>query len=170
MNGFFLAVSAGLLLSSAAFAFSASEAIPAEQTKRNIYVSDSIVSGGDALANPVTLRGVRWAKNRAGYERLVVDLEGEGSGWQTKVPPYFQVGEDSEAVNLNIHGVAKRDVSTDSLEKTIARSSLLSSAYLAPALEGDLASLQFRTRAPVDVETFYLVNPPRIVMDVRPKH
>ena len=147
------------------------EVVPAEAVKRNVYVSDSVVSGGDALANPVNLTGVRWAKNPAGYERVVVDLAGEGSGWETKVPPYFQVGHDSRssAINVSIRGVSSREVSNSLLEKTVSRSSLISSAYLAPSLEGDLAAIELKTRAPVDVESFYLVNPPRIVIDVRAK-
>ena len=157
--------------SNSARAFSPSEVIPAEQVKRNVYVSDSVISGGDALANPVNLTGVRWAKNPAGYERVVVDLSGEGSGWETKVPPYFQVGHDSHAsaINLSIRGVTQRNVSAKALGKAIARSSLISQAYLAPSVEGDLAALEFKTRAPVDMESFYLVNPPRIVIDVRAK-
>jgi hypothetical protein len=163
---------AALLFSpSFAWAFSPNEVIPAEQVKRNVYVSDSVISGGDALANPVNLAGVRWAKNPAGYERLVVDLAGEGSGWETKVPPYFQVGHDSHAsaINVSIRGVSQRQVSGASIGKSVARSNLISQAYLAPSLEGDLAALEFKTRAPVDVESFYLVNPPRIVIDVRAK-
>lgn len=158
-------------LSPAAKAISAGEVVPAEAVKRNVYVSDAVVSGGDALANPVNLTGVRWAKNPAGYERLVIDLAGEGSGWETKIPPYFQVGHDgrANAINLSIRGVSDRTVSTSALEKAIARSSVISGAYLAPGLEGDLAALEFKTRAPVDVESFYLVNPPRIVIDVRAK-
>ena len=84
-----------------AFALSPSEVIPAEPVKRNVYLSDSLVSGGDALANPVNLNGVRWAKNPAGYERLVIDLSGEGTGWETKTPPYFQVGHDGRASSID---------------------------------------------------------------------
>jgi len=154
-----------------AWAFSPSEVIPAEAVKRNVYVSDAVISGGDALANPVNLNGVRWAKNPAGYERVVVDLAGEGSGWETKAPPYFQVGHDSgsNSINLSIRGVAQRNVSASALSKAVSRSSLLAQAYLAPSIEGDLAALELKTRAPVDVESFYLVNPPRIVIDVRAK-
>lgn len=154
-----------------ALAFSPSEVIAAEPVKRNVYVSDSVISGGDALANPVNLNGVRWAKNPAGYERVVVDLAGEGTGWETKVPPYFQVGHDSSAstIDVSIHGVSQRNVTNGALAKAFSRSSLLAQAYLAPNLEGDLASLELKTRTPVDVESFYLVNPPRIVIDVRAK-
>ncbi|HEY8279243.1 MAG TPA: hypothetical protein VIH99_06455 [Bdellovibrionota bacterium] len=154
-----------------ASAFSPSEVIPAEQVKRNVYVSDSVISGGDAQANAVILSGVRWAKNPAGYERLVVDLAGEGSGWESKAPPYFQVGHDSHAnaINLSIHGVSQRAVSGSNVTKAVSRSSLIAQAYMAPSYEGDLAALEFKTRAPVDVESFYLVNPPRIVIDVRAK-
>jgi hypothetical protein len=160
-----------LFLSPSSPAFSPNEVVPAEQVKRNVYVSDSVISGGDALANPVNLAGVRWANNPAGYERLVVDLSSEGSGWETKVPPYFQVGHDSRAgaINLSIRGISQRNVSSSSLVKAVALSSLLSQAYLAPNLEGDLAALEFKTRAPVGVESFYLLNPPRIVIDVRAK-
>lgn len=160
-----------LFFPTAVWAFSPSEVISAEPVKRNVYVSDSVIAGGDALANPVTLNGVRWAKNPAGYERVVIDLAGEGSGWETKTPPYFQVGHDSSAnaIDVSIHGVSQRNVSSSSLKKAVSRSSLLAQAYLAPNLEGDLASLELKTRAPVDVESFYLVNPPRIVIDVRAK-
>jgi hypothetical protein len=152
-------------------AFSPNQVIPAEPVKRNVYVSDSVISGGDPLANPVNLTGVRWAKNPAGYERVVVDLAGEGAGWETKTPPYFQVGHDSRSssIDLSIRGVSRRNLTNGQLEKSVARSSLIAQAYIAPAVEGDLAAIQFRTRAPVDVESFYLVNPPRIVIDVRAK-
>jgi hypothetical protein len=152
-------------------AFAPSDVISAEQVKRNVYISDSLISGGDPLANPVNLSGVRWAKNPAGYERIVVDLMGEGPGWETKVPPYFQVGHDSQSssINLSIRGVSSRAVSSKNMEKAISKSSLVSQAYLAPEIEGDLAAMEFKTRAPVDVESFFLVNPPRIVIDVRAK-
>ncbi len=154
-----------------AAALSPSEAISAEGVKRNAYVSDSIITGGDALADPVNLSSVRWAKNPAGYERLVVDLAGEGAGWETKTPPHFQVGHDSRigSITLSIRGVSRRNLSNSALSSSIAKRALLSQAYLAPGLEGDLAALEFRTRAAVDVESFYLINPPRIVIDVRAK-
>jgi hypothetical protein len=168
-----LRLSLAVLLSttSTALALTPREVVPADQVKRNVYVTDAVVSGGDALANPVYLTGVRWAKNPAGYERLVVDLTGEGSGWEAKTPPYFQVGHDSRssAINVSIRGVSDRTVTAKALEKSMARSSLISQAYIAPGIEGDLAALEFKTRAPVDVESFYLVNPPRIVIDVRAK-
>lgn len=154
-----------------AHSFTPSQVIHADQVKRNVYISDSLISGGDPLANPVNLSGVRWAKNPAGYERIVVDLTGEGSGWETKTPPYFQVGHDTQnsSIHLSIRGVASRAVNAKGMEKAIAKSALVSQAYLAPEVEGDLAAMEFRTRAPVDVESFYLVNPPRIVIDVRAK-
>ncbi|MGZ3695545.1 MAG: hypothetical protein ACXWQO_15655 [Bdellovibrionota bacterium] len=160
-----------VLLAPTAFAFAPNEVVSAEQVKRNVYVSDSVICGGDALADPMNLSGVRWAKNPAGYERIVVDLSGEGAGWQAKSPPYFQVGQDSHAsaINLSIRGVSRRDLSASALARSVAKSSLISRAYLAPGLEGDLAAMEFKTRAPVDVESFYLINPPRIVIDVRAK-
>lgn len=154
-----------------AYAFSPNEVIVAEQVKRSVYVSDSMICGGDALANPVNLTSIRWAKNPGGYERIVVDLSGEGAGWETKTPPYFQVGHDSHtgSINLSIRGVSKRDLSAIALTKAMGKSSLVAQSYIAPSVEGDLAAIEFRTRTSVDVESFYLVNPPRIVIDVRAK-
>jgi len=165
----YTAFALGLALSSSAFALGNAEVIGAQGSKRNVYVSDAVISGGDALADPMNLTGIRWAKNPAGYERIVVDLAGESAGWQKKTPPYFQVGHDSRTstVNLSIRGIARRDVTADALNKSLAKSALLSKGYLAPGLEGDLASVEFQTRAPVDVESFYLTSPPRIVIDVR---
>src|SRR5688572_5380650 len=113
MKPTFLIAALPALFANAALALVPSEVVPAEAVKRNVYVSDAVVSGGDALANPVNLTGVRWAKNPAGYERVVVDLAGEGSGWETKVPPYFQVGHDGRAssINVSIRGVSSREVS-----------------------------------------------------------
>jgi hypothetical protein len=145
------------------------EVLKASGAKRNLYVSDTVVSGGDALAHPLVISSLRWAKNPAGYERLVLDFAGEGSGWESKIPPYFQVGHDSNqgALILSIRGISGRVVQNKDLKKSVARSPLLASAYLAPAIEGDVAALELRTRGPVEWETFYLLNPPRIVLDLR---
>ena len=161
-----------LLVPLESFAFSPKEVLSAEQVKRNIYVSDTTVYGGDALANPVTLAGVRWARNPQGFERIVIDLSGEGSGWESKTPPYFHVGTDSRShsISVNIRGVSGRKISSEQIHKSLTRSSLIVSAYLAPDLEGDLASLEFRVKEPVELETFYLVSPPRIVVDLKTKH
>ena len=151
-------------------AFSPNEVLVAEKTKRNIYSSSSITWGGDALANPVVLSSIRWAPNQ-GFERIVVDLAGEGPGWETKTPPYFQVGLEPEShkIILSIRGVAKRQLNQEKLSQSLARSSLIKSAYLAPGLEGDLATIEWRTAKAVEVESFYLVNPPRIILDVKNK-
>lgn len=150
---------------------SVAKVVPAEGVKRNVYLSDSTFSGGDASADPVHLSGMRWASNPGGYERIVIDLVGEGSGWEKKAPPYFQVSHNSEnsSINLSVRGISQRLVSSNSVNKSVAKSSLLAQAYMAPAVEGDLAAIELKTRAPVDIESFYLVSPPRIVVDVRAK-
>ncbi len=153
---------------SASAAFAPADVIAAAKTKRNVYVSDSVFWGGDALANPMSLTGVRWAPNQ-GFERLVIDLGGEGQGWEAKLPPYFQVGVSSSrnVITVSIKGITERKLSEDGLTRAFKKSSVIQNAYLAPPLEGDLAALEFSVRKPVDVESFYLVNPPRIVIDVR---
>lgn len=156
---------------SAQAAFGPGDVVAATKAKRNAYVTNSVFWGGDALANPMSLVNVRWAPNQ-GYERLVIDLGGEGSGWEAKLPPYFQVGVSSlnNSISVSIKGVTERKVSEDALMRALQKSSLIQSAYLAPPLEGDLAALEFSVRKPVDVESFYLVSPPRIVIDVRARN
>lgn len=149
--------------------FAPAQAQRADKTKKNNYVADAIVSGGDPLANPLTLSGVRWAPNQ-GFERVVIDLSGDGSGWESKQPPYFQVGVSPDRkILLNIRGISRRSLTQDALANGLSRSQLISKAYLAPALEGDLATIELTAQKKVEVETFYLVNPPRIILDVRAK-
>ena len=169
VRAFLLALLTFPLSTSAAFA--PADVVAAGKAKRNAYVTNSVFWGGDALANPMSLTGVRWAPNQ-GYERLVIDLGGEGNGWEAKLPPYFQVGVSSSrnVISVSIKGVTERHVSEDILARTVRKSSMIENAYLAPPLEGDLAALEFSVRKPVDVETFYLVNPPRIVIDVRARN
>ena len=146
--------------------------LSAEGVKRNVYLSDAVFSGGDSQADPVHLSGFRWANNPAGYERIVIDLVGDGSGWEKKAPPYFQVSfdEKTSSIQLSVRGVSERLVSTSTATKSVAKSSLLSQVYITPPVEGDLATMEVKTRAPVELESFYLVSPPRIVVDVRAKN
>lgn len=155
----------------ASAALEGTDVMAATKVKRNVYMADITVTGGDALANPVTLSAVRWADNKI-FERIVVDLSGEGSGWETKIPPYFIVGASSREhkISLSIRGVAARKLTQDTLAKALSKSRVVSSSYLGPGLEGDLASLEFLTHGPAEIESFYLTSPPRIVIDVRAKH
>ncbi|RYZ94402.1 MAG: hypothetical protein EOP11_26415, partial [Proteobacteria bacterium] len=116
------------LLSLSCLSARAADVVAAEAVKRNVYVSDSVISGGDALADPMSLSAVRWAKNPAGYERIVVDLHGDSTGWEKKAPPYFQVGHDSRtsSVTLSVRGISRREVSTASLTKALTKSALIS--------------------------------------------
>lgn len=166
----FITLVALILPCSSFAAFSPQEVSVAGSAKHNVYVSDSIISGGDALANPVVLSGIRWAPN-SGFERIVVDLAGEGPGWESKTPPYFQVGIDpkSQKLTISIRGVSKRQLSQEKLAQSLTKSSLIKTSYLTPGLEGDLATVELQTAKPVEVESFYLVSPPRIILDVKAK-
>ena len=154
----------------AAAKFSPAMVKAAEKGKRNRYLGDGIVRGGDPLAHPTTLADIRWAK-RMGYERIVFDFRGQGSNWEQKLPPYFQVGLDpiKGRINVGVHNVTGAEVNQSQLEKTFTRSGLVKAAYIAPQIEGDLAVLDLKVTVPVNVETFYLVNPPRLILDIRAK-
>ncbi len=157
-------------LSLEAAPFNSKSVMPASKGKHNQYISDGIIRGGDPLSHPTTLDKVRWGK-KWGYERIVFDLKNKGIEWEQKVPPYFQVGVNPfhGKVQIGIHYIDFRNVSQSALNKSIAKSNLIKSVYLAPKLEGSLASLEFTVSTPVKVETFYLLNPPRIVLDMQTK-
>ncbi|NUM88919.1 MAG: hypothetical protein HUU37_06930 [Bdellovibrionales bacterium] len=154
----------------AAAAFAPSDVLAAAKAKKSVYFSDTVFWGGDALADPVNLAGVRWAPNQ-GFERIVVDL-GSAGGSDGKLPPYFQVGVSSarQAITVSIKGITERGTTNEKLSGVLRKSALIQSAYIAPPVEGDLAALEFTTKGTVDVESFYLVDPPRIVIDVRAKN
>lgn len=150
--------------------FSPHEVMPAAKGKQDIYVMDAIIRGGDPLASSSTLANVRWAK-KPDYERIVFDIEGTGTEWQSRTPPYFQVGLNPQKgkISLDIRNVGERRIQQSDLKRAVSRSAFLKDAYLAPKLQGELASLDFTTKTAVDVEAFYLVNPPRIILDIRAK-
>ncbi len=78
--------------------------------------------------------------------------------------------EKTSAIQVSVRGISERLISNSSATKSVAKSSLLSQVYIAPAVEGDLATMEVKTRTPVELESFYLVSPPRIVVDVRAKN
>lgn len=150
--------------------FSPHEVMAAQQSKQEIYVMDAIVRGGDPTAKSASLTNLRWAKKQ-GYERIVLDLAGEGANWQKSSLPYFQVGLNPQAqkVSVDIRGVINRKLTQENATRALRRSAYVKEVYLAPPLQGDLLSLEMKTKQTVDVEAFYLVGPPRIILDIRAK-
>lgn len=144
--------------------------MPASKGKHNQYITDGIIRGGDPLSHPTTLDKVRWGK-KWGYERIVFDLKSNGMEWKQKVPPYFQVGVNpfQGKIQVGIRYIDFRNITQEMLNSSISKSNLIKEAYIAPKLEGSLASLEFTVTTPVKVETFYLLNPPRIILDVQAK-
>lgn len=155
---------------SASAEFSPHEVMTAQKSKQEIYVMDAIVRGGDANTQGGVFSNVRWAKKN-GYERLVIDIEGKGENWEGRNPPYFQVGLNpgEKKISIDIRGVGARKVTQQDISKALSKSGLLQSAYLAPRIEGELVSMELATRKAVDVEAFYLLSPPRIILDIRAK-
>jgi hypothetical protein len=150
--------------------FSPHEVIPASKGKQEVYVMDAIIRGGDPMAVPVSLANIRWARKQD-FERVVFDIEGNGIGWESRIPPYFQVGlnPNKGRLSLDIKGINNRRIVQADIERVLAKSALVKRAYFAPKLQGELASLELTTKSTVDVEAFYLLNPPRIVLDLRAK-
>lgn len=156
-----------ILISSLASAnISATEVHTAVIGSSSNFIKNGTFRGGDSLANPVALSGVRWAQQK-GFERVVIDLEGDGRNWEDRVPPYFQIGVDETNVDVNIRGISQQKLNKASLSYVIRKSALIRNIYVAPDIQGDLASIRFNLKNRAEVKSFYLVRPPRIILDIR---
>jgi hypothetical protein len=64
----------------------------ADAKKNQFYIRDGLIVGGDKAIDEVVVKEIRRATN-PGYERIVIDLEGNRGGEPVAIqrPPYFQV-------------------------------------------------------------------------------
>ncbi len=148
--------------------FSPRTVVPASKGKFQKYQVDAIIRGGYALAKNSKISKIRWARKN-GFERLVLEVILEGTKQTNRSPPYFQVALEPNKgkVNLGIRSIKNVLFSQKEVQRIAQSSGLIKSAYLAPMLQDKLVLLNLQMQVPVDVEAFYLVNPPRIVLDIR---
>ena len=156
-----------LFLSSTRANASPAPVIAANKTKQNAYLNDVTVYGGNANAPLMSVNSIRRAKNK-GFERIVVDLNSPDS--QNELP-YFQVAlaSDQNKIILGIRGIQGNRLKQNVLNQRFARSAIIASSYLVPVNEDGLFSLELDLRKQASVETFYLTNPPRIILDIETK-
>lgn len=168
---FAIALLTGTLISfNSLAAFSPHEVMPAGRSKQEVYVMDAIVRGGDPTAVGAELSAVRWGK-QAGFERIVFDIKRAEGAAKDLIPPYFQVGltPATKKIILDVRGIRERQISNENFAQMSQKSALVKGAYLVPKIQGELASIEFQLKRSAEVETFVLTNPPRIVMDIRPR-
>jgi hypothetical protein len=142
----------------------------ADTQKNKFYVKDGLIVGGDRNINEVIVLDVRHAM-QAGYERLVLDLEGnrEGESIAIERAPYYQVDVSPEMSRVVVTLWGKPKVTFDPKEvaSRFKKSIAVRKVELLPILEKDRWTFVVHLKKGVPVEVFELANPVRIIMDLK---
>lgn len=142
----------------------------ADNRKTKAYLYDGMVTGGDRAIDDALVLGIRHAFNK-GFERMVIDLEGNRNGEPTAIerPPYYQVAVSPEykRVTFTVWGKPKLAFDSKKVVRSFKKSKLVKRVELLPLLEKDrwMFSLEFR-REP-KIEVFELGSPVRIIVDFK---
>jgi hypothetical protein len=166
-------LTAGLLPVNAAFArpeLKADKVHMADNKKTQAYLADGLVVGGDSSIDDVIVRELRRAAN-SGFERIVVDLEGNRGGDAVAVqrPPYYQVAVSPEESRLTvtIWGRPKLAFNANKVHAAFKRSKVVENVELYPKVEDDSWTFALSLKSKHPVEVFELSNPVRLIFDIR---
>ncbi len=144
----------------------------AELKKTQSYLHDGLFVGGDRAIADVVVRDIRRASN-AGFERLVIDLEGSRNGEPVAMqrPPYYQIAVSPEErrIVFTLWGHSKLQFEARKVLNAFKKSRVVDRLELLPKLEEDswtfVAGLKSGEES---VEVFELSSPARIIVDIRP--
>ncbi|MBC7692727.1 MAG: hypothetical protein H7222_13275 [Methylotenera sp.] len=149
----------------------ADEVHTAEGKKSQIYVQEGLFVGGDRAIDRVVIKDIRRAANPAGYDRIVIDLEGNRNGEPAAVqrPPYFQVAvkADQRRINFSIWGNPQLQFDSRKVVAAFKKSAVVERVDLYPKMEEDFWTFSVLLKADSPVEVFELTQPVRIIVDVR---
>ncbi|OFZ72925.1 MAG: hypothetical protein A3K03_02610 [Bdellovibrionales bacterium RIFOXYD1_FULL_44_7] len=138
--------------------------------KTNAYIDDGLFVGGDQAVDDVIVRGVRRAPN-PGYERIVIDLEGNRNGEPLAIPrpPFYQVAvtPEEKRIVFTIWGKPKLDFDSRKVVALFKKSKIVKNIQLFPRLDEDTWIMVLELKGSTPVEVFELTNPVRIISDIR---
>lgn len=144
----------------------------ADAHKTQHYLQDGLIVGGDRAIDGVVIKDIRRAPN-AGFERVVIDLEGTQGGEPATIqrPPYYQIAvtPDEKRLVFTLWGSPKLAFNPKKVLASFKRSPVFKGLVLLPKLEQNTWTLVFDLTEGKGVEAFELSNPLRIIMDVRIK-
>lgn len=142
----------------------------ADGKKTQVYIKDGLFVGGDRAIDDVIVKDIRRAAN-PGYDRIVIDLEGNRQGEPSAVerPPYYQVAVSPEEKRLvfTVWGSPKLQFDSKKVVAAFKKSTVIEKVELFPRLEDDSWTFSMNLRAGTPVEVFELSNPIRIIVDVK---
>lgn len=175
---FFLILWAGVLTSSAsicqAFAVLKPEKIHIADSKKNeFYIKDGLVTGGDQAIDEVIVKDIRHSKKNPGFERLVIDLEGNQNGQPAGIqrPPYYQVSitPDEKRLVFTLWGKPTLTLNAKKIVSDFKKSSAIENLILLPLVEKETWNFVAELKSEYPVEVFELSNPVRVIIDIKLK-
>jgi hypothetical protein len=144
----------------------------ADSKKTKAYLQDGLVVGGDRAIDSVVIKDIRRAKNTEG-ERIVLDLEGTSRGEPAPIerPPYYQVAVNRDEGRLIVSVFGKPRLMFDAVQVSNAmkKSTVISGIELLPKVEPESWTFVMNFKGDRAVEVFELVDPVRIILDIRPE-
>jgi len=145
----------------------------ADGKKTQSYLQDGMVVGGDRAISDAIVRDIRRAANPAGFERIVVDLQGSSNGEIVAIPrpPFFQtaINADEKRIIITIYGHPKLSFDAKKVLAAFSKSPVVSSVLFYPVLEEDAWTFVLELKEAFPVEVFELTHPVRIILDVKRK-
>ncbi|MCM2279680.1 MAG: hypothetical protein NDJ89_16520 [Oligoflexia bacterium] len=174
----FMILAWGCVLLPGAAANAAAELRPeavhlADNKKSQAYIRDGLITGGDSAVNEFIVRDIRRASNPGGFERIVIDLEGNRNGEPVAIDraPYYQVAvtPDEKRLVMSIHGKPRLGFDARKVSMLMRKSPVLTGVLLLPAVEEDLWTFSVDLKDERPVEVFELSNPVRVIIDIRNK-
>lgn len=142
----------------------------ADSKKTQMYIHDGLITGGDRAISEIAVRDIRRATN-AGYERIVIDLEGSRGGEPAAIPrpPFYQVSvtPDEKRIVVTLWGKPRLNFDSRRVVAAFKKSALIRSVELLPKVEEDTWSFVLGLKGDSPVEVFELNDPVRIIMDVK---
>lgn len=140
----------------------------AEGTKKNHYIDEGTIVGGDKTVTSTQIIDLRHSPPQGanGYERVVLELKSEGA--PAGVPHYELVASpDKSRMILSVWGSVSYNFKKEKCDSIFKKSHYIRKMNPIPIVEDDLATLEFVMKEKTKVEAFNLSNPPRIVLDFK---
>ena len=135
-------------------------------------MGEGSVSGGDRSTSDFRVGQIRVAANPAGYDRIVLELQGNEEGEKSNLtrPPFYMVENDpgNKRLIVTVYGKAKLDFSRQTAMQQAKKTKHISKLEFLPVLDSDRWSWIVHTQVPVKTEVFELSSPSRIIIDLKP--
>jgi hypothetical protein len=140
--------------------------------KKNAYTSEGTITGGSRETSDFRVSQIRVAANPAGYDRIVLEIEGNEGGEKSALssPPFYLVENDpsNKLVIVTLYGKAKLDFSRQMAMQQARKAKLISKLDFLAEVSEDRWTWTIHTQVPVRAEVFELSSPARIIIDLKP--